>query len=403
MRVLQINSVCGTGSTGKIAVDLYHMLVQSGNECCIAYGRGEAPQGVYSYKIGSNADVILHGIKSRITDRHGFYSGKTTKIFLEWMKKYNPDVIHLHNLHGYYINIELLFEALKMMNKPVVWTLHDCWAFTGHCAHFDFCGCNKWKTVCDKCNQKKNYPTSILCDASFKNYMDKKRLFTSINNLQIITPSQWLADLVKQSFFKEFDVCVIPNGIDLAIFRPLHSKLKEMYGLNGKKIILGVANVWNERKGLNRFIKLSTVLNSSYQIILIGLNKRQIKELPYSIIGVVKTTDIDELVQWFSLADVYVNASVEETMGLTTVEALACGTPVIVYDRTAIPEAVNETCGVILQLGDGREIAMGIKRVEDKKCSREICRKRAFDFEKKQQYGQYLFKYQFLHNTVGDE
>ncbi|WP_346962031.1 glycosyltransferase, partial [Clostridium sp.] len=272
MKVLQINSVCGVGSTGRIATDLYKALEEQGHECLIAYGRGTAPKGIKSIKIGKDLDNYLHVAKTRIFDKHGFESTKATKKFIRKVEEYDPDIIHLHNIHGYYINIELLFNYLKRSNKAIVWTLHDCWAFTGHCAYFDYAGCGKWKDGCSNCEQKKEYPSSILFDNSKFNYENKRRLFTSVNNMIITTPSKWLARIVEESFLGKYPVNVINNGIDLSVFRKSKSNVRKKYLLEDKKVILGVATVWDKRKGFNDFIKLSKVIDEDYRIVLIGLD-----------------------------------------------------------------------------------------------------------------------------------
>ena len=204
MKVLQINSTCGYGSTGRIAVELGAFLLEQGHEFLIAYGRGTAPENVKNLRIGSDMGVNIHGVLSRMTDRHGFYSSRATKEFIKRAEEYNPDIIHLHNIHGYYINIKLLFDWLAQANKPIVWTLHDCWAFTGHCSHFDFIKCEKWKTGCFSCPQKNEYPTSLFLDSSKRNYEDKRRLFTSVKNMTLISPSQVVGRSLQNSpFLKE--------------------------------------------------------------------------------------------------------------------------------------------------------------------------------------------------------
>lgn len=348
MKVLQINSVCGIGSTGRIAVDLYKALEKNGHECCIAYGRGTAPEGIKTIKIGKKFHVYYHCLMTRITDRHGFYSKYATKKFIKEAKAFNPDIIHLHNIHGYYINIKLLFEYLKDSGKPVLWTLHDCWPLTGHCSYFDFAGCTRWKKQCYKCPQKSSYPKSLLLDNSYCNFQYKKSLFTCLDHLTLVTPSEWLKNIVTRSYFRNNTCNVIYNGINLDVFHHVESDLRKKYSLDGKKIILGVASVWEERKGLNIFLGLSKKLPTDFQIVLIGLSAKEIKKLPSNILKIKKTKDLNELVSWYSTADVYFNASVEETMGMTTVEALACGTPVLTFNRTAVPELVSESCGKVL-------------------------------------------------------
>ncbi len=362
MRVLQINSVCGVGSTGRIATDLYKVLEEQGHECLIAYGRGTAPEGINSYKIGTNLDNYLHVARTRLLDQHGYGSKKPTIELVKKIKEYNPDAIHLHNIHGYYLNIEVLFNYLAQSNKPVVWTLHDCWAFTGHCAHFDYIGCDKWKHECRNCPQKKTYPNSYVLDNSYQNFNQKKELFTRLNNLTIITPSQWLANLVKQSFLNKYPVQVINNGIDLNVFKPTQSDFRKKYHLEEKKIILGVANVWDQRKGFNTFIELSSKLNDNYQIVLVGVTEKQKNNLPSNIIGITRTNNVEELVEIYTAADLFVNPTLEDNFPTVNLEALACGTPVITYNTGGSIESVSSNTGVIVEKGNMDSLIKSIKK-----------------------------------------
>ena len=341
MRVLMINVVCGIRSTGRICTDLASALEEKGHEVKIAYGRGTVPEQFrkYSVRIGKDFDIKLHAAKARIFDSSGLGSKSATEKFIDWVKKYNPDIIHLHNIHGYYINIKVLFAYLKTCGKKIIWTLHDCWSFTGHCAYFDYIGCNKWKTGCEHCLQKTDYPVRIGPDMSKRNYALKKALFTGVRNMILVTPSKWLADLISKSYLKEYPTKVIHNGIDTIFFKETKSNIKEKYNCQNKKIILGVAAVWDKRKGLSDFVELSKLVNESYQIILIGLSKKQIKELPGNIIGVEKTDSIQELVEFYSAADVFINPTLEDNYPTTNLEAIACGTPVITYDAGGSPES----------------------------------------------------------------
>lgn len=390
MKVLQINSVCGYGSTGNIVVDLYSALKEQGHECCVAYGRGNAPEDVQSYRIESDLEVYVHGMLSRITDKQGFYSTRATKRFVQWMKEYDPDVVHLHNLHGYYINIEILFDALKQMNKPVVWTLHDCWAFTGHCAHYTEVACYKWKSVCEHCPQKKKYPSSLLRDNSYSNFRRKKTIFQNVPNLMIITPSQWLADEVHKSFLSEYPLKVIYNGVDLSIFQPTPSDFRKQYHLEDKKIILGVASVWSKEKGLQVFDELAEKLDDRYQVVLVGLGQKQRSQVSRRILCIDRTSSKKELAEIYTAADLFLNPSIEETMGLTTVEALACGTNVLVNNSTALPEIVDyEQSKILLNRDMCSDVknAMKITRNYDENC--RVARK----YEKNNQYNKYLDLY----------
>lgn len=361
MKILMINVDCGTGSTGRICTDLAEALEKQGHEVRIAYGRDAIPQK-YAIRIGNDFDVYSHILQARLFDRMGFGSKRATKKFIEWVKEYDPDVIHLHNIHGYYINIEVLFSYLKTCGKKIIWTLHDCWAFTGHCAFFDYVGCTKWKTGCEHCSQKTEYPARVGIDGSKRNYCVKKEIFSGVHNLTIVTPSEWLAKLLKESFLAEYPVKVIKNGIDTSVFKNTNSNIKERFGINGEtKVVLGVASVWDRRKGLEDFLKLSKLLDEKYKIVLIGLNKKQIEKLPNNILGIERTENIQELVAWYSAADVFVNPTYEDNYPTTNLEAIACGTPVITYDSGGSGESAK-IYGSIIRKQDVDSI---VKTLED--------------------------------------
>src|SRR5690554_5107319 len=279
MKILQINTVVNSGSTGRIAEGIGLEVISRGHESYIAYGRNDRPSTSNLIKIGSKKDVYLHGIRTLLFDQHGLGSRQATEVLVEKLQKIKPDIIHLHNIHGYYLNYQVLFQYIKAQNIPVVWTFHDCWPFTGHCSHFG--DCNKWKIHCGNCPYSNKYPRSFV-DRSFKNYKDKKEVFLNVENLNIITPSRWLENQVKQSFLKDYMVKTINNGIDLEVFHP--PKVK-----NNKKIIIGVASTWTTAKGLQDFIKLREILKDDIKIVLIGLSDAQIKSLPYNIIGISRT------------------------------------------------------------------------------------------------------------------
>lgn len=352
MKVLQINSTCGFGSTGRIAVDILNTVIENDGEGLICYGRGEAPSGVPSYKIGSEMLVRIHGVLSRVTDRQGFYSTNATKTLVQRIEEYDPDIIHLHNIHGYYLDIRVLFDYLKKCGKPIVWTLHDCWAFTGHCAHFTAVGCEKWKTGCNSCPSKKEYPQSLVLDNSEKNYNEKKELFTGLQNVTLVTPSKWLSDLVKESFLKEYTVKVINNGVNTDIFKPTESDFRKRYGIENKKIFLGVASVWQENKGLGDFIKLSKELPEDCKIVLVGLTETQMSMLPKEIIGLKRTENAKQLAEIYTAADVFLNPTYEDTYPTTNLEAISCGTPAVTYNTGGSPESLTGGRGITVQVGD---------------------------------------------------
>lgn len=366
MKILMINSVCGYGSTGKIVADLAHEIEKKGDECWIAYGRGDAPSDLHTYRIGDDLGVYMHGVLSRITDKHGFYSKYATKMFIRWMKQYNPDVIHLHNLHGYYINIELLFQALKELDKPVIWTLHDCWAFTGHCAHFDFCGCDKWKTQCERCVQKREYPTSFVMDNSRENYIRKKNAISQIDKLEVVTPSDWLKRLVKQSFLKRYPVQVVKNGIDLNVFHTVRDmNIKQRYGLQDKKIILGVASTWSKRKGIQDFEKLADMIDDTYHIVLIGtINVKETISKP-NVTLIDRTENREQLAAWYTEADIFFNPTYEDNYPTVNLEAQGCGTPVITYNTGGSPEGIIAGGGSVIEQADLDAFVEKLKQIEE--------------------------------------
>ena len=362
MKVLQINSVCGVGSTGRIATDLYKVLEEQGHECVIAYGRGTAPEGIKTIKIGTDFDNYMHVAKTRLFDKHGFGSTKATKEFIKKVKEYDPDVIHLHNIHGYYINIEILFNYLKELDKKVIWTLHVCWAFTGHCSHFDYIGCDKWKAECEKCPQKKEYPSSILKNNSNWNYEKKKQLFTSVNNMTIVTPSRWLSNLVKESFLNKYPIKVINNGIDLGIFKPTKSNFREKHNLQDKIIILGVASVWTKKKGFYYFIEVAKKLNDSFKVVMVGISEKQKTRLPKNILAISRTNNAKELAEIYSAADIFINPTLEDTYPTTNLEAIACNTKVITFDVGGSKEAVLDNNNSIV---NGRDCDSLIDKIID--------------------------------------
>lgn len=392
MKVFQINTVCGVGSTGRIATDLYHVLKKEGHSCCIAYGRGKAPADVDSYKIGSTADFYLHTFFSRFTDGEGLFSEGATRGLLKKIQKYDPDIIHLHNIHGHYLNYPILFRFLKSYHRPVVWTLHDCWSFTGHCAYFDFVGCQRWQKGCHDCQQLKSYPQSYGIDHSAENYARKKELFTGIERLHIVTPSQWLANLVKESFLKEYPVTVIHNGIDTSVFKPTESDFRKQHGLENKKILLGVASPWTPRKGLQDFIKLAPMLPENWKIVLVGLSKHQLAHLPSDILGLERTNNTKELAQIYTTADVFFNPTYEDNYPTTNLEAIACGTPVITYDTGGSPESAGKENGVVVEKGNINDVCKILLKTDNLKCESMIEK----NFDKNKLFQQYVKLYSLV-------
>ena len=352
MKILMINVVCGIRSTGRICTDLAEKLTAEGHEVKIAYGREEVPAQFqkYAVKIGNKWDQKWHGLQTRIFDEHGFGSKKVTRNFLKWADEFDPDMVWLHNIHGYYINIELLFEWIKKRpDMSVKWTLHDCWAFNGHCSHFSVAQCYQWENQCFRCVEKRSYPASLIKDNCKNNFIRKKAAFTGVRNMTLITPSQWLADLVKRSFLAEYPVEVCYNTIDTDVFKPTPSDFREKYGLQHKKIILGVASAWNERKGLYDFVELSKLLDEDYVIVLVGINEKLAGKMPQQIICINRTNSTSELAQIYTAADVFVNPTHEDNYPTVNLEAIACGTPVVTYDTGGSGESAKKFGTVVYE------------------------------------------------------
>lgn len=353
MKVVQINTVCGTGSTGRIATDIYSTLKNYGIKNYIIYGRGEPRFCDDAIKISDKLDFYSHALQTRIFDAHGFCSQRATEKALKILNEINPDIVHLHNIHGYYINVESLFSYFKQHSHiKVIWTLHDCWSFTGHCAHFDYSGCEKWKTHCSKCPQKHVYPTSNFIDNSISNFQRKKDAFIGVENLTIITPSHWLADLVKKSYLKKYPIEVINNGIDLSIFCHRESDFRARYGLENKFIIMGAASEWSPRKGFDDIIELANRLPASFKFVIVGLPLDKIKKLPDNIIGIHRTDNPIELAEIYTAADVFFNPTYEDNYPTVNLESISCGTPVITYNTGGSPESVSANHGFVVGKGD---------------------------------------------------
>lgn len=398
MKVLMINSVCGIRSTGRICTDIADELMANGHECKIAYGREHVPEKYadIAVRIGTDWDVKLHGLKSRLLDRHGYGSKAATRKFIRWVKEYDPDVIHLHNIHGYYINIRVLFRYLKTCGKKIVWTFHDCWPFTGHCSYFSWSGCTQWKDcACTECHNTKAYPKSAFMNRAKRNFAEKEKLFTQIPNLTIVTPSAWLAGLVGESFLREIPVEVIHNGVDLSAFSPeAGGTALEKYGLQGKKIVLGVASTWDGRKGLRDFVKLSSLLPEEYRVVLVGLSQAQIEALPGNVTGIARTNNVQELAELYASAEVFCNPTYEDNFPTTNIEALACGTPVITYRTGGSPESLDETSGWVLEKRDVQGIADTILKIQDRAAFRKCCAERGLRFDKARMCRDYLEIYE---------
>lgn len=384
MKIVQINTVCGSGSTGKICVAVSQLLTQKNIENYVLYasGKSEYPLGI---RYMTNKEVKWQALRSRILGNYGFNSKRATKRLLKELDKIQPDIIHLHNLHGHNVHLGMLCTYLKEKKIKVFWTFHDCWAFTGYCPHYDMIGCDQWKKDgCKKCPQKRR--TSWFLDRSQYLFEQKKKLFTDLD-MTIITPSQWLEEQVKQSFLAKCEVQVINNGIDLSVFYPRESDFRQKYHLEDKYIVLGVAHIWCVQKGLDVFIELSKRLDARFQIVLVGTDDKVDKQLPENIISIHRTNNQAELAEIYSAADVFVNPTREEVLGLTNIEALACGTPVITFKTGGSVECVDETCGDVVEKNHVHALEERIVIIcGEKAYSAESCLCKAKNFDKKDKF-----------------
>lgn len=347
-KIAYINVVCN-GSTGKIVYDIAKKAETEGYETYCFFGRGNPRKDIKCIKIGNKLSVNFHALLARIgLNGHGSYFA--TKKLVKNLKEINPDIIHMHNIHGYYINLKVLFKYLKKdYQGKIVWMLHDCWTFTGHCSYYSTIKCNKWMECCHNCPQLKYYPKEYI-DTTKMEYLFKKNLFNGLNSMTLITPSYWLENEAKKSFLKSYPIKTIHNGIDFDIFKPIiDNDIYEKYNIpKNKKILLGVANIWEDRKGLNIFLELSKIIKDDEIIVLVGLSNKQLQNLPKNIIGITRTDNQEELVKLYSIATAFINPSTEETFSLVTVEAMACGAPVVVCGLTAPKELVNDKVGIVV-------------------------------------------------------
>lgn len=391
MKVVQINTTCGVGSTGNICMGISQILTENIIENYIIYSSISNGYNL-GIKSSNNKYIKWQALKSRSFGNYGFNSNKATKKIIDILNNIDPDIIHLHNIHGHDCNIELLFNYFKKNKKKLVWTFHDCWAFTGYCTHFTLAKCSKWQTKCFDCAQKKDY--TWFFDKSSELYEKKKEIFKDLD-LTIVTPSQWLADIAKNSFLKYYPVKVINNGINLTVFKPNESDFRQRYGLIDKKIILGVSFEWGKRKGLDVFINLSGRLNDSYKVILVGTDDTIDGILPDSILSIHRTQNQKELAEIYSAADVFVNTTREENYPTVNMEALACGTPVLTFRTGGSPEMLDETCGSVVECNDIDALEKEIKRIcNDKPYDKESCIHKASEFDRNERFKEYLKLYE---------
>lgn len=393
MKVLQINSVYGVKSTGRIAYDINELAEKNGFETCAVAGEGrfDSPDiYVMSSKLYQKANILL----TRLFGRHGFYNRIATKRLLKWMDMQKPDIIHLHNLHGHYINIKLLFDYINKHDIPIVWTLHDCWAFTGHCSHFDYAGCDKWKSGCSRCPQRRNYPDSWFFDRSKSNFRKKRELFTSVRRMHIVTPSGWLKSLAEQSFLRKYPITVINNGIDRSEFVYTPSDLRSRLGIEDKFVILGVVGNLDGFKGGQYFLELSKMLSEDEHIVLLSLEDTD--GLPDNITPIKRAESKRELAKIYSIADVFVNPTLQDTFSMVNIEAMSCSVPVVTFDSGGCRETIDENSGILVPRGDVKMLYDSIEQVKNGRIKKENCTKRGKTLEKDDCFKKYLKIYQDL-------
>ena len=402
MRIAEINMV-HYGSTGKIMLGIAECL-HANRDDVVTFSakyyvrsrqkRKEFPSLKEHRYFGHVEENMLHIILSRMSGFQGVYSYFGTRQLVNFLKEYNPDVIHLHNLHNWTVNLPILFHYIKKNKIPVVWTLHDCWSFTGQCPHFILAGCEKWKTGCHHCPQYNKVYPQMYIDQTRAMWKLKRKWFTGVESMTIVTPSQWLAGLVKESFLQDYPVKVIHNGIDLTIFKPTESDFFQKYQIGNKHIVLGVAFGWGKRKGLDVFEELSIRLPDNYQIVLVGTDDNTDRNLPKNIISIHRTNNQQELAEIYSAADVFANPTREENYPTVNMEALACGTPVITFNTGGSPEIIDKSCGIVVDCDDVDAMEQVIRSVcESTPFSEEACLKRAKNFDMNQRFEEYIRLY----------
>ena len=405
-KLLQINPVIRINtSTGRIMQEIGQLAISKGWESYIAYGYGRdglKPCASTLVPVGSKADVAWHGLVTRLTDRHGLASEGATRAFIREIERIQPDIIHIHNIHGYFLNYRVLFDYLAKCDIQVVWTVHDCWLYTGHCYHYSYIGCNKWKSECVQCPQRKMFPSSWWADRSKQNFRDKKAAFTSLpkERFTIVPVSRWMKGEMLQSFLKDYDFRVIHNGIDTKVFNIYDAtEVKRKYQLEGKRIILGVASIWCEEKGWNDFMRLAEQLDEHERLVLVGVDEKHQALLPKHVTGISRTENIRQLAELYSAAEVFVNPTWQDNYPTVNLEAIACGTPVVTYRTGGSIEAVTEHTGLVVEQGDIDGLLKAIRTIEErgKALYQQPCRAYALaNFKKEDRYAEYLKLYDEL-------
>lgn len=402
MRIFRITTEINRNSIGRTTEQLGIMVLEEGWESYIAFGRTDGISKSHKIQIGNKFSVYSHVLLTRLFDMHGYGSYFSTKKLVSELKRIQPDLIHLHDIHGYYINLGVLFKFLKQSGIPLVWTHHDCWAYTGHCGFYSEVGCSKWKVQCHNCPVTKEYPSSLFVDRSRKNFIYKKKLFTSIDRLYNVGVSQWICNELKESFLNKYPIKRIYNGIDTDIFKPCPENseaIRKKYNLGDGILLTAVATAWIQRKGLSDYFELRKRLDSAYTLVFVGAPKDLSEKLPQGIIGIPRTNNIQELVNIYSASTIVMNLAGAESFGKTTPEGLACGIPSIVYNCTASPELVDSTTGAVLEKGDIDGIISAIEKISswDRQETSERCRKRACElFSTKNNWPLYIDLYKSI-------
>lgn len=403
-KILYINPVVRTTtSTGRIVRELAAAARADGWEAYTAFsaGRdGHAPDGIYRpIPVGSRLDVAIHGLATRIFDRHGLASAAATRAFVKQLERIAPDLVHIHNIHGYFLNYPVLFDYLRRSRVPVVWTVHDCWLFTGHCYHYDAAGCMRWQSVCHDCPQKHRFPASFIFDRSRRNFSDKRREFLSLapGQLTIATVSDWMNAQMRKSFFSHCPVITIHNGIDTSIFRPCpDSAVKASLGIGRKRMLLAAASIWSEQKGLSHLAHIARSMPADCALVMVGVDKKTARALPHDIIALPPTASPSDLARLYSAADVFLNPTLQDNYPTVNLEAIACGTPVVTFRTGGSVESITPFTGVVVEQGDSDAMLSAALNI-DKKALSGSCRSHALaNFSKDNTHKRYIDLYHKL-------
>lgn len=407
-RIVQINPVLRTStSTGRIMQEIGALAESEGWRNWCAYGKGRdgiRPCTTGIIPVGDRLSTYLHGILTRSFDRHGLGSTFATRAFVRKLREINPDIIHIHNIHGYFLNYPIFFDYLRDSDVKVIWTVHDCWLFTGHCYYYSAIGCNRWQTGCGHCPQRGAFPRSLVIDRSHRNFIDKKKYFTSVppERMTIVPVSDWMRSEMERSFLKDYPFRVIHNGIDTSVFRPYSADtdIRERLGIAAdKKIILGLASIWSQEKGLDDFIRLAPMLSSDETIVLVGVDPRTARRLPTSIKWIRRTENIGTLAQLYSAATAFVNPTYQDNYPTVNLEAISCGTPVVTYRTGGSIESITPETGRIVAQGDTDGLLTAVREIEriGKKGFTDKCRAFALaNFRKEDRYHDYLKLYESM-------